>query len=292
MSNLNLKKIFEALALAQTTLLNNKNNDNHTESKREAEYLLSYSLGWSKTKLIAYPDYYLTPEEFEKFSDILTRRTSGEPMAYIKKSKSFWNIDLEIDNSVLIPRPETELLVEKILNLNLGVHAKILDLGTGSGAIAIALGVNQPNWTIVAIDLSKQALDIAKKNAQKYDLKHIEFYLGSWFNALPLNSVKFDIIVSNPPYIDPASDYLSLGDVQFEPIQALVSKNHGLADLDYIIMHAKKYINQDGWLLVEHGYDQAAAVQAMFLKAGFIKIQTLKDIQGHNRVTYGQAINL
>ena len=168
------------------------------------------------------------------------------------------------------------------------MNPSVLDLGTGSGAIAIALAFNQPIWQITATDISHQALNVAKHNAQKYKLNNIQFYQGSWFSALPSHAeAKFDVIVSNPPYIAPDSVYLSLGDVLFEPLQALVANNQGLADLQHIISHAKNYLNEQGFLVVEHGYDQQEAVKTMFIDAGFSNIATLKDFQSHPRVTYG-----
>lgn len=258
---------------------------------KDAEYILGYVLNWPLSKLIAYPDYVLTQAELEKVNDCLERRKKGEPFAYIKKSKSFWNIELEIDSSVLIPRPETELIIEKIISLNLKADAKILDLGTGSGAIGISLAVNKPNWDIRATDFSEKALAVARSNAKKYQLNNIKFYHGDWFKALSTQEeiIKFDVIVSNPPYISPDSEYLSLGDVRFEPKQALVAQKNGLADLENIILHGKKYLNIGGYLIVEHGYDQAESVQNLFLQGGFADIQTLKDIQGLDRVTFGQV---
>lgn len=280
--------VAQALKFAQAVLINNK-----IEGQREAEYLLGYILNWSRSKLIAYPEYVLTPEEHKNFIDCVNKRKRGLPVAYIKKNKSFWNIDLEVDESVLIPRPDTELLVETILSLNLE-NGVVLDLGTGSGAIAIALGVNQPRWQVHATDMSDNALNIARHNAKKYKLSNIDFYQGFWFEALfnqktNKNQLKFDIIVSNPPYISADSEYLNVGDVRFEPIQALVAPNKGLADLEHIIKNAKNHLKAAGYLLVEHGYNQAEAVQAMFSQAGFSDVKTLKDIQDHDRITYGKG---
>lgn len=276
--------VSQALLFAQDKL-----KDQDLDAKREAMYLLSYILGKSVTNLIAYPDAELTEKQCKDFLTCVERRKLGEPFAYIKKSRSFWNIELEVNPSVLIPRPETELLVEKIISLNLKPTARILDLGTGSGAIAISLAFHQPEWTIVATDKSTLSLELAIRNAQKYHLSNITFYQGSWFRALPLNnqSNSFDVIVSNPPYITANSEYLKKGDVRFEPLHALVSEKNGLADIEEIIFNAKRYLKPGGYLMIEHGYDQAHAVQALFLQAEFSQIDSIKDIQNLNRVTYG-----
>jgi release factor glutamine methyltransferase len=280
-----LKTIAQALIMAQAQLI-----AENSESRREAEYLLSHVLNWSITKIISYPEYLLTEAEMLNFTDSLERRKQGQPLAYIKKNKFFWNVELEVSPAVLIPRPETELLVETILNLK-KTNLNILDLGTGSGAIAISLAVNQPNWQLIATDKSAQALEVAKRNAKKYKLSNIEFYQGSWYKALEnIDNLKnFDLIVSNPPYISADSHYLLEGDVRFEPISALVAADKGLADLAHIILNAKKYLRESGALFVEHGYDQAQAVQSLFVQAGFINIKTLKDLQGHDRVTFGNC---
>lgn len=276
--------IAQALLFAQNKL---KNHD--LDSKREAIYLLSHILGKSATTLIAFPDNELTENEFKYFSECVDRRSLGEPFAYIKKSKSFWDIELEVNSSVLIPRPETELLVEKILSLNFQENTRVLDLGTGSGAIAISLAVHKPEWAIVATDKSALSLELAQRNAEKYQLNNLTFHQGSWFSALPEKTKfnDFDVIVSNPPYISEDSDYLKEGDVRFEPLHALVADKKGLADLEEIILNAKRYLRVGGYLMVEHGYDQAHAVQALFLQAGFSQIHTLQDLQGLDRVTYG-----
>ena len=282
---LNMTTIAEALLFAEDKL-----KESDLDSKREAIYLLSHILGKPVTSLIAYPDTMLTENELKSFSAFVERRSLGEPFAYIKKSKSFWDVELEVNSSVLIPRPETELLVEKILSLNLKSQATILDLGTGSGAIAISLAVHQPEWCIVATDKSILSLELASSNAKKYHLNNIAFYQGSWFNALPTQTKHhtFDVIVSNPPYIAADSEYLKKGDVRFEPLHALVADKKGLADIEEIIFNAKKHLNPGGYLIIEHGYNQADDVQALFLQAKFSQINTLKDIQHLDRVTYGQ----
>lgn len=276
-----VKSILQALIIAQNQLIH------EYEARREAEYLLSYVLNWPISKIIAYPDYLLTHNEWEKFNDGLERRRLGEPLAYIKKNKSFWNISLEVNASVLIPRPETEILIEAIMMLN-KPNLSVLDLGTGSGAIAIALAANQPNWKITATDISHAALSVAKNNAINNKLRNTQFYQGSWYDALPTASLLFDVIVSNPPYIAPDSEYLKQNAISFEPRQALVSERNGLADLEHIIQYAKKHLALNGYLFVEHGYDQEKAVQALFKEAGFEKIKTLRDIQDHARVTYAE----
>lgn len=276
------KTIAQALIFAEDKL-----KDALPEAKREGVYILSHALNWPMTKLIAYPDYQLTNAEADIFDKLLERRKLGEPFAYIKKSKFFWDLVLEVNPSVLIPRPETELLVETILSLDLSlsIHPKVLDLGTGSGAIAVSLASCQPNWSILATDMSEQALTTAKNNANHYKLNNIKFHQGNWYEGF---SDKFDVIVSNPPYISSDSDYLNEGDVRFEPQTALVADKNGLADLEHIILNGPKYIKLDGYLLVEHGYDQGDRVKALFGQAGFIDVQTLQDIQGLDRVTFGK----
>ena len=254
----------------------------------DAEILLAHVLNQSRSYLYAHSDKIPTNAEIQNFRKLLQQRQQGKPIAYILGKKEFWSLELDIDENVLIPRPETELLVELCLaKLDKSKNQNILDLGTGSGAIALAIAHEQPNWNIVAIDKNAEALKIAKRNAEKFKIKNVTFLCNNWYAALP-ESQKFNAILSNPPYIKTKDPHLQKGDVKQEPISALTSGTTGLDDLTIIITRAKNYLENDGCIMVEHGYNQANQVQQLMLHNGFTDIQTYKDIAGHDRVTIGE----
>ena len=243
-----------------------------------------------RSALLSRDDMLLNLEAMAKWKALEARRLTGEPIAYIIGKKGFHNIELCVAPGVLIPRPETELLVEiglyEIQRLN--IPTKILDLGTGSGAIALAIAHEVANAQITATDQSIQALEIAKKNADSLDLtSRVQFFQGSWYEALD-SDVSFDIILSNPPYIAAQDSHLNQGDLRFEPASALTDHGSGLTCLEQIISGAQAHLNQNGLLALEHGFDQSEAVVALMKSAGFRDIQTQRDLGCHNRVASGR----
>jgi release factor glutamine methyltransferase len=262
---------------------------NVTDAPRlEAEILLAFVLNEPRSALHAWPEKTLNDEQLALFASYLERRTRGEPMAYLMGRRAFWSQDLMVTSHTLIPRPETELMVEEVLLLTKDKlrGMKVADLGTGSGAIALALAHERPSWEIYATDISEEALQIARKNAQQLGLKNVSFYQGNWCTALPCSD--FDIIVSNPPYIAETewADYAE--GLAFEPRLALVSGQDGLEALQDIGLSAKNYLHSSGYLLMEHGFSQGAAVRHLLALAGFEAIRTVRDLAGQERMTLGR----
>jgi release factor glutamine methyltransferase len=255
----------------------------------DVELLLTKVLNITRANLKAYPERELSVEEHDQFSDLLQRRVKGEPVAYLVGHKEFWSLDFVITPDVLIPRADTELLVEIALEILEGRHnVRILDLGTGSGAIALSIASEMPDAMIIATDASAEALNIAQLNARQFHLANVEFALGNWFDALSAETNKtFDMIVSNPPYIAQYDPHLTQGDLRFEPNRALISGLEGMDDLSKIITQAPTYLNAGGYLLVEHGYNQEQLVAKEFALAGFSEINCYKDLSGIPRVTVG-----
>lgn len=254
----------------------------------ENRILVSYALHLSRVQLITQSDRLITEDEACQLHLLFQRRLDGEPIAYIVGEREFFGLMFEVNPAVLIPRPETELLVELIDQLTLPAHPAILDMGTGSGAIAVSIAVNHPEAHITAIDASEAALVVAQSNAKRHQQSRIHFYCSDWFAAIPAD--KFNVIVSNPPYIEQHDHHLSEGDVRFEPIDALTDHADGLSDLKHIIQAAPMHLLPEGWLLLEHGYDQAEAVRTCLQEAGFKQVQSWKDLAGIERVSGGQLI--
>lgn len=250
----------------------------------EEEVLLAHVLGVNRSYLYAHPERTLTETEQTQFAMLMNRHEKGEPIAYLTGHREFWSLDLMVTADTLIPRPETELLVETVLEFNTG--DLIADLGTGSGAIALALAYERPDWTLYATDSSKNALAIAKKNAERLNIKNIYFYQGFWCAALP--EIKLDLIVSNPPYIAEGDLHVEQAVLAYEPLSALISGEGGLQDIKHIIQEAAFYLKSGGYLLLEHGFEQAKIVQNIFLEVGYTNITTRRDLSGLPRVTIGQ----
>lgn len=285
MTNLSIKE-----ALKSTQLRFESVSDS---ARLDAECLLCFVLQKPSVYLRTWPDNILDKSELDDFLTLVQRREHGEPIAYILESKQFWSLDLKVSKDTLIPRPETETLIEQVIRIAKQQSvSSILELGTGSGAIAIAISSElqkiqcQPN--IIAADISSQALQIAQLNAASHK-QVIEFIESDWFSALP--SQQFDLIVSNPPYIEEDDVHLTQGDVRFEPMTALASGKDGLTAITTIIQQAKSWLNPNGWLLLEHGYNQAQAVSQLFAVNGYSNIQTLQDLSKNDRISFAKIIN-
>ncbi len=257
----------------------------------DIEILLSYILQKNRTYLFTWPEQELTVEQSKNFNEFFARRLTGEPIAHIIGQREFWSLPLMVNNSTLIPRPDTELLVEAALGLfnddANNQSRRLLDLGTGTGAIVLALAHEKKSWQCVGVDKELAAVELAEKNRVQLKLNNVSIQRSDWFSAF-INETPFDIIVSNPPYIDPNDEHLSEGDVRFEPLSALIADNNGLADLEYIVAHASQYLKESGWLLVEHGYDQGSAVRDLFTANNFDQVNTFRDFGGNERVTLGR----
>lgn len=247
----------------------------------EAELLMMHILNVSRAYLIAHAGDEV---KAQPFIDLCQRRLRGEPIAYLLGKKAFWQHEFIVNSHVLIPRPETELIVETVLQRYAQEETLTLaDLGTGSGAIALSLAAEKPNWKVIATDQSRQALQCAQQNQQALQINNIEFKHGSWCAALP--ACAFDIIVANPPYIDEEDAHLQAGDIRFEPQSALVAAQQGMQDLQTIIAQAQAYLRSNGLLILEHGYNQATAVRRCFQVNGYADIKTLQDLAGLDRIT-------
>jgi release factor glutamine methyltransferase len=251
----------------------------------DLQLLLCHALDRSSAWLVTWPERIPEAAQQAHFDALLERRIAGEPIAYLLGTQGFWSLDLQVSNATLIPRPETEMLVEMALKLNLPSHVQALDLGTGSGAIALALASERPEWHFTAVDSQASALAIAEHNRSRYGLQNVEFCCGDWY--APVAAKRFELIVSNPPYIDPLDDHLQRGDVRYEPRSALVSSGAGLDDLRHIVGRAPAFLARSGWLLTEHGFDQAAEVRELFAQAGFQRIASHCDLNGVERITLG-----
>ncbi|MGQ0441906.1 MAG: peptide chain release factor N(5)-glutamine methyltransferase [Methylophilaceae bacterium] len=296
---------------ASAMLANGPNASTH-DAMREAQLLLQHVLNVNRAWLIAHENDALAPNIHPAFETLIKRRLNSEPIAYILGVREFYGLKLKVTADTLIPRPDTETLVEtalaKITSINMyrpsfrrksessdfnlldsdsrrNDSIKMLDLGTGSGAIALAIAKHAPQAFVTATDASENALKVAIENAQNLEIANVKFVLSDWFSALQNQS--FDVIVSNPPYIETSDAHLNQDDLRFEPISALASGQDGLDDIRKIICQAPQHLTPHGWLMLEHGYHQAMRVSALMKKAGFSEIETIKDLGGNQRVTLG-----
>ena len=252
----------------------------------DTELLLAYVLGKERTFLKAFPETLLTEEQQQSFMKLFSQRREGRPIAHLLGSRGFWSLELSVNDSTLIPRPETELLVETALELVTEPVANILDLGTGTGAIALSLAVERPQWNIIASDVSAQAVALCEQNRRSHHCNNVSCIESDWYRHIP--EMKFDLIVSNPPYIAEGDSHLEQGDLRFEPQTALVAENEGMADIQIIITGAQQYLVEGGWLAFEHGYNQGELSRDALKLAGFTSIRTLQDLAGNDRVTLGR----
>ncbi|HBS27658.1 MAG TPA: peptide chain release factor N(5)-glutamine methyltransferase [Gammaproteobacteria bacterium] len=261
----------------------------------DAEVLLAHSLNKPRSHLLAWPDKVIQPSALQQFNQLIQKRIDGQPISYLTGTREFWSMNLTVTPDVLIPRPETELLVETALARLSDVDSQAADLGTGSGAIAIALAKERPNWQITATDQSQAALRIAAANAAQQNLGNIEFRHSDWLESLA--DKRFDLIISNPPYIAATDPHLDQGDVRFEPDQALASGVDGLDDIKKIIAQSPAHLKPNAWLMLEHGYNQSSAVQKLLEGTPqhnmencqqYTCIESLADLSGQSRVTVAQ----
>lgn len=253
----------------------------------EARLLLAYALNKDPVWLMTWPEKEVSEQVSALYQQLLERRVKREPLAYLLGNKEFWSLPLKVNNTVLVPRPETELLVETVLSLLPNSPLSVLELGTGSGAIACALAHSRPAWNIIASDISSEALTVAKENAHQLALSNIQWYQADWFNGLPKQ--KYAAVISNPPYLSATDPHL-IDELLFEPRRALVSGKSGLEAYETIIANAADYLVQQGSLILEHGFAQGPAIQQLLAKAGFSKIETLTDLAGLARVTFASMI--
>ena len=275
----------EKLSIAELLRLTSALEGVSDTPRLDLEVLLCHVLGKPRSYLFTWPEQVLDENLAKHFNGLLKRRADGEPIAHLTGQKEFWSLSLEVNATTLIPRPDTELLVETALSLLDKPNAHVLDLGTGTGAIALALASERPNWQIIAVDTVPEAVALAEKNRQRLGLDNVRMMRSNWFKDVAQQ--KFDLIVTNPPYIDADDYHLKQGDVRFEPGSALVSGNNGLADIELIISGAKNYLIDEGYLLIEHGYQQAEAVRTLFKNEDFFQGTTERDMAGLERLTFG-----
>jgi release factor glutamine methyltransferase len=257
------------------------------EARHEVEQLLIHVLGVERAWLFAHATDEVDTEAMARFEVLLARRAEGHPLAYLTGRRGFWTLDLQVNTATLIPRPETELLVEQALaRLPADDMVRVADMGTGSGAVALSIASERPLATVMATDVLGPALAVAVKNAQAHGLENVWFRRGHWYAAL--GSDRFDMIVSNPPYIAAGDPHLVEGDLRFEPPPALASGADGLDAIREIVAGAHEHLVPGGWLLMEHGWDQGDAIRALLEQAGFVEAQTVQDLEQRDRVTLGR----
>jgi release factor glutamine methyltransferase len=255
--------------------------------RTDAEPLLLHALGRDRAWLFTHGRDPVDPAVAETFETLVARREAGEPVAYLTGRRGFWTLDLRVTPATLIPRPETETLVELALErVDAMPGRRIADLGTGSGAIALALASERPSARVIAVDLSEAALAVARANAADHTLGNVEFRHGSWL--APLTGERFDLIASNPPYIAADDPHLAQGDLRHEPAEALASGDDGLDAIREIVAGAPAHLLAGGWLLFEHGWDQGGAVAELLRQCGFVEVATHRDLEDRDRVTLGR----
>ncbi len=268
------------------SLLNTADLPDSPTPRLDAELLLAAALGKPRSYLRTWPERELDAAQQAQFDACMQRRWNGEPVAYILGRQGFWSLDLEVAPHTLIPRPDTELLVETSLELLPATPLAVLDLGTGTGAIALALASERPAWQVTGVDRVEDAVALAERNRQRLKLDNASFVQSHWFSALA--GLRYGMILSNPPYIRADDHHLDQGDVRFEPSSALVAGSDGLDDIRAIIRCAPSHLLTGGWLLLEHGFDQAEAVRALLVAGGFAEVHSRRDLGGHERISLGR----
>ncbi|MBH8579813.1 peptide chain release factor N(5)-glutamine methyltransferase [Bisbaumannia pacifica] len=256
----------------------------------DAEVLLCHVLGVERTWLYTWGDRQAPTLERARFEALVAARAQGRPVAYLTGEREFWGLRLSTSEATLIPRPDTETLVEAALARAAAPRGRLLDLGTGTGAIALAFASERPGWAVLGLDLAPEAVRLARHNAARLGITNAEFRLSDWFAALAEESAdeRFALIVANPPYIAADDPHLGQGDVRFEPASALVADDQGLADLHHLVAGARRHLEPGGWLLLEHGFDQGAAVRRALSEAGYAEVASLADLAGHERLSLGR----
>lgn len=270
-------------AVSNATLQLQSSSDS---AKLDAQVLLLDVLQKPRSYLFSWPEKKLTQQQQQLFESYCQRRLTGEPVAHITGTREFWSLPLQVNPTTLIPRPDTETLVEYALSLSLPEAAKVLDLGTGTGAIALALASEMPRWQITGVDRVADAVALANTNKQRLGFINVDFVQSDWFSQV--TAQHFELIVSNPPYIEYDDIHLNQGDVRFEPFSALVADDDGMADIKYIITQARNFLTSNGYLLIEHGYQQSAKVRSFFAQMAYTNILTVKDLANNDRVTLAQ----
>ncbi len=261
----------------------------HDSARLDSELLLAHVLNRSRTWLYTWPEHRPAPAESEQFRQLVEQRQDGVPVAYLTGQCEFWSLTLEVNPATLIPRPETELLVEQALNhIPSGAALRIADLGTGTGAIALSIATERPECRIVAADRCPTALATARRNADRHGITNVSFRAGDWYQ--PLAGEQFDIILSNPPYIADGDPHLQQGDLRFEPPEALTSGCDGLDAIRTLINSGRNHLDPGGWLMIEHGFDQGSAITRLLRQSGYHSIQSYPDLAGHDRITAAQAV--
>jgi release factor glutamine methyltransferase len=260
----------------------------HSDSAQfDAELLLAHVIKKERSYFYTWPERQMNNKQSQQFEKLIQQREQGQPIAYILGQQAFWTLNLKVSKDTLIPRPETELLIETVLDYYARYDAlSILDLGTGTGAIALAIADEFPQSQILAVDISAEALKIAQYNAAHYQLSHVQFLQSDWFSNIPAQG--FDCILSNPPYIDVDDPHLQQGDVRYEPRLALHSGAEGFKDIQHIVQHSPAYLKPHGYLMFEHGYQQASTARHYLAQAHFENIQSLRDLAGHERISIGR----
>jgi release factor glutamine methyltransferase len=251
--------------------------------RRDAEILLGFVTGRARTFILAFGETPLSVDEQQQLEHLLARRERGEPVAHLVGVREFWSLPLFVSAATLIPRPDTECLVEQALSRLPENPARILDLGTGTGAIALALASERADCQVTAVDVIPDAVALATRNAQHLGINNVTVLASHWFSVL--EGETFDMIVSNPPYIDEQDPHLAMGDVRFEPRSALVAAKEGLADIAWIIAQSKRFLRPGGWLLIEHGWRQGDAVRALFCADGYEQVETCRDYGDNDRLS-------
>lgn len=269
-------------------------------AKVDAQLLLCAVIDQNTTYLFTWPEKPLQAEQLEQYLALVVRRQLGEPVAYLTGERGFWTLNLATNRCTLIPRADTECLIECVLGFDEGVeghgqisaelpdNAKILDLGTGTGAIALALASEKPQWQTHACDVNVNIVALAQQNARQNGINGVTIVLSHWFSAYEADHLaSFDLIISNPPYIDKDDVHLQQGDVRFEPTSALVADQQGLADIIHIVTHARRFLKSGGWLMIEHGFEQGELVRDIYRQQGFARVITKKDLSDNDRFTIG-----